>query len=319
MTDDEITIEEDEEQEQEQTPREKGEEIGKAAADGAVVSPINAVVDMVIGVMTGFAMMLTTIVPKGHKIWSGLYKTALTGMFKTSGADAIGFIARSNGEVEPHPVKWKRASESGEKSRWVTKDTDEEWGPGTEGRGLERIGKVPVAFFDETSFDRTSMLEARIAEAVDLGQTQDLYRDADIDLVQVTVDNSNAGAGAAVADGGQNVREQRWEIRDPGVLDDVLIDLSSEAGDAMRVSWRKSKELLFEKATTEEMQMQEQRGRIAESDPEKQRQKFMKIFFYAMIMVVAAAVGPEFVSAIFGSGGGASGGSSVVPFFLLPW
>jgi hypothetical protein len=281
---------------------------------------IRALLARIVGTLLGVLLVVTKVLPKGHVIWAGMYKRGLKGMHKTAGGDVVGLIGRNTGQLDIQPMKWKRDDDDvGEKPRWVTKGTNEEFFPGAEGRDFDLIGNVPVALFDEDNPNRATRFEARFAEALDVGaEKTHIYADADVTQVIQTVDpGSGADQQGAVADGGQVT--QQFQIDEPGYLEDVLVDLSSpEWASGTRVSATKVKETYQEKVGTEEMQNQEQRGRIAESDPEAERQKWLRAMLYMMLAVAAAAMGPELVAAIFGSGGVGGGGGSVMPFALVP-
>ena len=113
-----------------------------------------------------------------------------------------------------------------------------------------------------------------------------------------------ADGGAAVADGGT----PELELGSPGQwAGDAVVDLGSGDGyDGMRVSFRKATEWMAEQTTTQEMQMQEDRGYIrglAGGD----RPSLTKLLLICAAIILGsfliAFVGPE----IAGGGGGGGG------------
>lgn len=255
------------------------------------------------------------MIPLSWKLWKGVATFAITQMHRSAGGDAIGLNATETG-VEPLPVKYNANHDSEEGPRWVAKESDNWWLAGSEGRGVEYWGRTPLILLDDEGHQRVTVAEARIAEAVDLGHTRPLYANPEIEKIEIwPAKPGQAGAdGAAVADGGEEYASSSYRVTDPGELEDVLIDPIDEG---LRVSWRKVKELYQQKVPTEEMQMQEERGRIAEQDPEGDRKFAMKMMFYAMMIVLGAITLIFVVYPAIVSGGG--GGVSLPSLALAPY
>jgi len=203
----------------------------------------------------------------------------------------------------------------------VTK-SGERWSTGAEDRGHKFLSNVPVALFHETATQRGSWLECNYAEALDLGQKEPLIADADVTqeiTIQAdpeTLDEADSPA-EAMADGGVDYTNQRFRIDDPGMLTDVLVDLHPDDDDVqgMRVSTAKYSEVYPEKTTTEEMQMQEVRGRAAEVDPESQRQmmfRFLKYFLGGVLL----ARSPEILALLLGDGGTGINAGEIAPILI---
>lgn len=248
---------------------------------------------------TGTLYGVTRVFPKAETVWRSVFETSLKRMLKSSGGDVVGFVAGQDQTVRPTPMAWQDGDEKTSPG-WYDKDGNW-WAPGTEGRSWSYINDVPVAPFALDSPWRGSWLQNEVAEAVELGDTDALFKDAEFycELEAKFPENG----GAPIADGGaEAMRMSGVELAEAGVLDDELVDLSTpEDASGRRVSWTKYTDLFLEQTGTEEMQMQEQRGRISESDPEAQRSMWMRIMLYMVVAVVAAAVGPELIAALFGN------------------
>lgn len=281
----------------------------------------------------GLLIFAASSIPPGAVLWRRLLVKSLKNYRKATSADAIGFIFRPSGKVDPRAVKYLGADTDDAEGKWATASTGEKWGAGVEGSAVDLLGRTPVAFFDEEDPDRVTSKYGRMAEAVDLGQVRPLYSDVQIDEVIYEeaifppgTEPEETANGAAVADGGAQPEESRvvdreYRIRDAGGIEkveDSIIDLSSPVGTSGgRISFEKAKELRDETATTEEMQRQEDRGRIAELKRGADRKFVLKVFLIAAAIIAMIYLGPMVIEAIFGGGGG-GGGGGVVPFSIAP-
>lgn len=281
------------------------------------------------GAAFGFGMVLYAAhtLPPGAVLWRRLLVTSLHKYRKATKADAVGFIFRPSGKVDPRAVKYLGADTSDAEGKWATASTGEKWGAGVEGSTVDLLGRTPVAFFDENDPDRVTSKFGRMAECIDLGQERPLYEGAQIDEVVYEQaiyppgSDPQTGEGEAVADGGAEpvetkVVDREYRIANGGRLADAIVDLSSPEGTAGgRVSFSKAKELRDETATTEEMQRQEDRGRIAELKRGADRKFVLKVMLIAAAIIGMIYLGPMIIEALFG---GSGGGSSVVPFMIQP-
>lgn len=251
-------------------------------------------------------------------------------------------IPREGGKIDPQPMKLKRREEDNSQY-WSTLETDEEFEVGPQGQSYERIGKVPVAFFTHDPPRETSLLEARIRDAVDLGDHDAVYSNPDITLTEHIQMPEDVSQNGAMADGGAvgKVEDRTWEVETnhlpedyiinvggakdavpsqeeiecPECGEDVEVDMTLEkVVDGMRVSWRRVNDILHQKVPTEEMNMQEQRGELAGAAGNDD--KIMRIMIYALVAIVLTVfiffLGPAIVKGIFGAdvfAGGAGGGT----------
>ncbi len=278
----------------------RGEDAGEAVA-----RTLNTAGRAITGFILQFVYAFTRVLPKSSALWKNLMLKSAKAYEKRTGADAIALNARPNGTIDPIPVKW---SPNGEKSKWVSKNGDLEWGPGSEGRNTDRLGKANVILVDEDGLEKWETLDARVAEAIELDDWDPLYTNP---TIQKTVIDSSGVDRQAVADGGYpQDAMQSYTLRDRGELSDALIDISSGDGlDGMRVSWRKFKELRQETTTSEEMQRQEDRGRIAEMEGKEELAKKMLIIAGAIVVLSLAMA--FVVPKLLASGGGGGGGGMI--------
>jgi len=162
---------------------------------------------------------------------------------------------------------------------------------------------------------QVSLLESRVRDAIDLEQFDGIYTDPDVYLNEVIVEDESvlADGGMGNVDEGQ-VARRTFDVDRDVLPDDVLVDLSSDA-DGARVSWRRVNDILHERVSTEEMQMQEERGLIAGKSSEEVK----KMAIYALMAIVGVVailvLGPPMVQNIFGNGGG-GGGGGMIPILL---
>lgn len=270
--------------------------------------------------LTNFVGNLTRPIPLSQKLWGGLLKRSLYHYHKATGGDRLGLEAKPSGQLEFTPVKWQSAEEveSDQKPGWSAKGRDKVWRATTLGQSGPRIGKTPVIPLDTESWRATSILEARVAEAVDLGDTRPLYHDPDGQLEAEIVYQTSGAAGGdqqAVTDGGQaNVTnvERAYQPGEMPIFDDMIIDLGSDEYDGQAVSWLKAKELMASTTTQEEMANQEARGQIAGRSRDDWMAFAKRIFLYAALVALGGLIGPEVVAAVLGGGGG-GGGGGIIP------
>lgn len=273
------------------------------------------------GGITSFVGNLTRPIPFSSKLWGGLLQRSLYNYYKAAGGDRLGLEAKPSGKIEFTPVKWQSAEEVDEDTKpgWSAKGREKVWRATTLGQSAPRIGKTPVIPLDTESWRATSILEARVAEAVDLGDLRPLYHDPDGQLeAEITYQPTGDGAAGtqAVADGGGQaaVTDRAYNPGDMPIFEDMIIDLGSQDYDGQAVSWLKAKELMLETTTQEEMSNQEARGLIAGRSRDDMMAFAKRIFLYAALVALGGLIGPEVVSAVLGGGGaGGGGGGGIIP------
>jgi len=261
------------------------------------------------GTVTFFGA-LSAPIPLSGKLWHALTMLALHNYHKAAGGDRMGLEELPNGSVELTPVKYKSMAETEpeEAPGWHAKGKDKTWKETTEGPQSGRLGKVPVLPLDSDSWQNVTTYQARIAEAVDQGQTRPVY---DVGEAELTAVLQQTGSNQPVADGGYAVTDIQFDPRDSPIFADTIIELGNEDYDGSAIAWSKAKELFAETTTEEEMWNQEKRGELAGRAHRNFKKFALRIFLYAALVALGGLVGPELVAAIFGGGGG--GGGSVVP------
>jgi hypothetical protein len=242
---------------------------------------------------------------------------------KTSGADALNLVARANNHIDPQAVAWSPSTEDDPESYWQSKSGEEKWHPATLGEGVDLLGgKVPVILSHEDNIHSFKPVEASIAEVVDMDKVEDLVHYDQLTHVTVEQQVTPGEGGQAVADGGVQQRtSEEFVIPEEARHDlkDVLIDpFSPDGTEGYRISWDKTDQMLSETTTTEEMQRQEDRGRIAEMDQSGKKDFVLKALLYCALIIAAVEMGPPLIEAVFGSGGGGGGGGGggVIPLAL---
>jgi hypothetical protein len=292
---------------------EAGANRGRAAAATIRTGVYNSAAALGAFIFTFLRNLLTLpLLPTG-RLFKGLAVRCLYAYHKKSGGDRLGLVEDPGGKVDLVPVKYKTAAEAGDDTQagWHAKGRDQAWRPSTLGQSGPRLGKVPIVPLDADSWRATSTLEARVAEAVDQGETRPLYRVDEANL-RAELDTSGATRGNAVADGGQYaVNNLEFEPRTSPIFEDMIIDLGSDDYDGQAVSWRKTNELLTETTTSDEMERQEQRGLIAGMSRKDIKSLMLKVMLIGGVIAIAGLIGPELVGAVLGGGGGSGGG--VIP------
>lgn len=247
--------------------------------------------------------------------YQGVAKWSLKNIKEKSGADMVGFIPQQSGQIEPKPMKIKRRDEDGSEY-FATIGNDIEYDPGPQDISTEFIGDVPVGFFVDDPPRQTSLLKARIRDAVDLGQHQALYSEPEVELHEhIQVPPGAVEGSEAVADGGNvqgQVIDRQYSVEHDELPEDYVLDLSSDSEGA-RVSWRRTCDILPEVATTDEMKRQEDRGELAGQAGNED--KAMRIMIYALLAIVAVVfiffLGPSIINGLFG--GEALAGGNPIP------
>lgn len=259
---------------------------------------------------SALAAALTTplkVIPKRATITKKILGASLKQYHKLGGGHALGLIAEPGQRLELRPIKYRAPKEcdEGERPGWVEKGGDKVWHAGAEGRVVDRLGKVPIVPLERDGHVEAGWLKPRIGQAIELDNYDGVYRNPQIQA-NVLAD-LNADSATALPDGGQQIADV--SIEDLGNYAGAeLVDLDSGTGyDGMRVDFRKASAWAFEQTSTEQMQMQEERGillgQLRDNGPDP-----VKLFIYAAIfaVVVIAVVllGPRLIG-----GGGVGGGS----------
>jgi hypothetical protein len=253
------------------------------------------------------------------KFWKKLAKASLYKFHKKSGGDAIGLVAVAGQQLKPVPIKYKSQAETdrGEKAGWHAKDLDKTWNAGSEGRVVDYWGKTPIVLLDADQHIEAGWLKPRIAEAIELDRYDPVFAGANISPVfevpedaLASPDSPENGAddGVALADGaGINPEDAfiGWELDDPGMFaSDSVIDLDSGEGyDGMRISHRKAEAWMSETATSQEMQMQEDRGFIRGLNEGEGGPSVVKLLIICAAIILGVLGLVFVVPQLFGSGG----------------
>jgi hypothetical protein len=264
--------------------------------------------DRAAGVAAKAITLGTKLIPRQSTLFRKLALNSIKQYHKRAGGDALAIDARAGQQLDLTPVKFRSAGEceEGEKPGWVAKDGTKTWNAASEGRVVDYLNNTPIVALDRDSHVECGWLRPRIAEAIELDNYDGLYTNPQLNLVA----DATASNGQAVADGGT----PELELGSPGQwAGDALVDLDSGDGyDGMRVSFRKATEWMSEQTTTQEMQMQEDRGYIrglAGGDTPS----ITKLLLICAAIILGgfaiAFIGPELV-------GGGGGGGGINPLMI---
>lgn len=297
----------------------RGRAIGKRIGGKAGA----AVAGTIAAVMMAFGGLLMKIIPYGGRFWKGLAVRSIEKYHRRVGGDAVGLLHKPNGHIKLEAVKWTEGDPEEEKRPgWQASGRDKTWTASADGREVDRLGKAPVVLLDESANHRATVVEARVAEALDMGEYQPLYESDRIEVdatVEPQVDPSAMDAdGSAVADGGHS----GWQIDDIRIGDvvdnDAIVDISPEDDhDGQHVSLRKVKETYRHKSDAETMENVKTAAFLAGRANTDMKSFVIKVMLVGAGLAMLGLVGPELVSALFGGGGG--GGGSTIGLSISPW
>jgi hypothetical protein len=277
----------------------------EAAADPADGEP-NAAQEKTAGAIASAVTAPLKLIPWRTTITKKLLGASLKQYHKLGGGHALGLIAEPGQRLQLRPIQYRapKDCEDGERPGWVEKGGDKVWHAGSEGRVVDRLGKVPVVALERDGHVEAGWLKSRIGQAIELDNYDGVYTQPQINAEVVA---NLDGPGQAIADGGEQIANV--SMADLGSYRGAeLIDLGSGEGyDGMRIDFRKASDWAFETTSTEEMQMQEERGillgQLRDTGPSA-----TKLFLYAALFALAAiglaVIGPELLA---GSGGGGGG------------
>lgn len=264
----------------------------------------NAIAGQLASLTVNILLMVTRLMPFSTKFWRGLINAGYKGLLKTSGGDALGHLM-VGGELQHHPLEWEH-----DEGQYQTVAGEEFWNSPDDARNHYRgPGNTSCVWASAGSTELGSHVQAETAEALDLGQGSDLYQAAEVTEISADPDQLDQAGQAALSDGGVNRTHQPSKIVSVNNVrgwQDKLVDLSHDA-DARVVSMSKYAEIYPERTATDEMNRQEQRGRLAEMDPGARKSFIIKVLLIALGIIAVVILGPPLVTALLGGGGGGAG------------
>lgn len=253
-----------------------------------------------------FLLGATSKLPGRTKIWQGFIKAGHKGLRKATKADALCYNYTPDGRLRIDPVQWSEHATDDGKPLWITPGERDKWVP-TGGRDtVLGPGNIPIILGSSNSYSLNNEIQARAAEAVDLGDSWPVFTDPKLDVELSVLDDIN---GEAVTDGGTaHPALTNLSIRDIGVLDDHIVDIGGTNN--MQLSFAKYSELYPEKMASEEHKNAEFRGRMSEQDKDYGRIMLKLMLIAGAIVVLSLAavfVLPELLAGDGGSSGGGGG------------
>lgn len=290
-----------------ESAKESAEAFGKGVGKIAMAPPKLAWMSL-----EGILIGVTRVVPGGSKLWKKVIKIGYGNLKQTSGCDRILHVMKQ-GRIIHRPIYW-----NSERRRWETKNGGNWWNGGQQHNYLGP-GNVPCSWAASRATELGSQVQSEIAEALDVGAGREVYRDATLQIDNVTLDAKNLGNGSgnpsAVADGGTRGLSSYVTVRNPGVLQDYVIDLneihSDDEGnlaDGRLVSMESYYETYPETIDSEEMQNQEDRGILAAMKDDNMWKKAMWFMALAFAFVLLWEFGPAVLGNLLGGAGGGSAG-----------
>lgn len=274
----------------------------------------------------GVLLGITRVIPKGSGFWQKWLKIGYGNLKRASGADRINHVMKQ-GQILHKPIYW-----NSERKRWETKGGHEWWNGGQQ-HLYQGPGGTPCSWAAGRATELGNQVQAEVAEALDIGAGREVYRDAKVQIDNVTpaADISANGAGgddpSAIADGGVaagNSITSYVTTRNPGILEDYVIDLNQLFQDdsyddlaaGRLVSMESYYETYPETTDSEEMQHQEDRGILAQMSDDNDWRKALYFLIVACAFILLVLFGPKLLGmtgSVAGGAGAAGGGGGGIP------
>jgi hypothetical protein len=244
-----------------------------------------------------------------------MLKASYKGIRKSTGADVLAHVAMG-GEIKHVPLVYDH-----EESRYKTMSDEPEWWE-TSGEYQDRyhVGNTPTVFCSAQANDIGDHVQAEVSKALDLGQSEYLYKDAQVRNVEVHQPDPSADARDAVTDGGNGTVTGRTNtfvtVEQPGSLHDRVVDLTWGDAEGRVVSMDDYHETYPATSDPKKMDEERQIGRLMEKDGDMSGYAMKMLLIAGAVVVLSLAVvfiGPELLGA---GGGGGGGGGSMLPLAL---
>lgn len=248
-----------------------------------------------------------TALPATWKVYHKLHLWSAYQMQKASSADALANVRHPNDKEDVLPAKYVEGGEEDrEATGWKVMGLgSKRYDTGVRGGASSRMGKADLIHLNEDDLEQGTWVEASMDTAIASDREQYLFRDADLEA-QVNVIDAN-GAGAARADGGQQQQQaflDRVTPKNPGILEDVVVPITSKAGyDGQQVSWNQYQNLKQEKSDQEAVREAKNSGWMAAKLDDVSKRDMLK---WALILGAAGAVllFHQEIGALIAGGGG---------------
>jgi len=285
------------------------------AARGRPTKPYSAVGRAMAGIIASIPKPLLKV--RGTLFKRLLVKSAKN-YHKVGGGDALGLIAEPGQNLDVRPIKYRapKECEDGERPGWVEKGGDKVWHAGAEGRVVDYLGDTPIVALERDGHVEAGWLKPRIGQAIELDNYDGVYVNPEITGQLLTDPQTSLNANAngtppeasALADGGENILN--LDVEDIGNYAGAeVVNLDSGTGyDGMRIDFRKASQWAFETTATEQMQMQEERGRLMGMLAGDNGPGAFKLLLLAGGIILGALFIIEVLPILLNGGGGGGGG-----------
>lgn len=282
-------------------------------------------------ILLWFGMGFLSKMPKRTSVYRKMITKGYENLYRNTDGHFVVNTVYGDGAAVPRAAQFDSEEET------VETNNGEDW-TATAGVDTIRIGDAPVATAVADDHAMVDHISARIAEAADYSprrwQTVDDsgegYRPVDYqDPVAAVLESTDPG-GQVRADGGPHPQGQAASLNraieeelnrllpQQCTFSDIWLDASNpeEDNDGWIVSMEKAYELHWDQGSSEEMKKQEDRGRLAEMDPDQHKRQQL---YYALIGLGGVALGlfgPALAQQIAGTA--AESGGSAIPLLVGP-
>ena len=237
---------------------------------------------------------------------------------KVAGGDAVAINAKAGQQLDLEPVAYKAPEEceEGQQPGWRVKGREKAWHPAKEGNSVNYLGRAPVVALEDDAHVEAGWLAPRVGEAIEMDNYWPLFTDPEI-TAHIDYGGGAGARNGAVADGGTGAMQ--FELEDFGeYAGDAIVDLDSGPGyDGMRISMSKAREWQAETVPSEQMQMQEERGRLMGLLNGDNGPGAFKLLLLAGGIILGALFIIEVLPILLNGGGG--GGGGINPLLIGGW
>lgn len=255
---------------------------------------------------------LVTVLPPTWRLYHKIHQWSAWQMQKASRADALANVRHPSNKEDVLPAQFVESSEDeNDRTGWKIKTLgDKRFSTGVQGGKSARMGKADIVHINEDDLKQGTWTEAVMDSAFATDRERYLFRNAQVRAESVTLDATRGQGNGALPDGG--IQTLDVSVERPGVLEDILVPLNSEAGyDGQQVSWVQYSQIAQESADQETVRQAKNSGWMAAKMDDING---VDLFKWVLILGAIGAIllfHAEIGAAIAGFGGGDAVGDAV--------
>lgn len=237
--------------------------VGEQLANADIIGGAKAWLSTISMLPVVFLTPLLRVLPASWRLYHKMHLWSAWQMQQAASADALANVRTQNDNEDVLPAKWVEGDgDDRELTGWKVMGLGEKrFDTGIRGGSSSRFGKADIIHINGDDLEQGSWAEAAIDNAIAANREQYLFRDAKLEARINVLD----GNGAARTDGGQQETfVDRVTPQRPGVLEDMVVDLTSEGDyDGQQVSWNQVQNLKQENTGQEKLREAKNAGWMA--------------------------------------------------------